>query len=191
MLRLNDVGAAVEAAARLVAARPPAVGSTRVLAVDGPSGAGKSLLSQRLCAALGDAPVVRMDDVYPGWDGLEEGVARVVDGVLVPLSHGRTAQLRRYDWVQERDGEPYDVPAAPVVVLEGCGAGAGPCRPYLSLLVWVEAAEAVRYDRAMARDGESYRPHWSRWADQERVHFEREGTRARADLLLDTTPLPP
>lgn len=191
MLRLTDVGAAVDVAARLVAARPPNAGGTRVLAVDGPSGAGKSLLAQRLSVALGDAPLVRVDEVYPGWDGLEEGVVRVVDGVLEPLSCGRTARLQRYDWVQERDGEEVDVPAAPILVLEGCGAGARRCRPYLSLLVWVDAPEALRHSRAMARDGDSYRPHWSRWADQERVHFDREGTRAHADVVVDTSPPPP
>ncbi|GAB3597099.1 AAA family ATPase [Angustibacter peucedani] len=187
MLRVTDVEAAVQAAVRLVGARPPHAGLTRVLAVDGPSGAGKSTLAQRISVALEGAPVVRLDDVYPGWDGLDDGVARLVEGVLEPLAHGRPARLRRYDWVLEQDGEEYDVPAAPVVVLEGCGAGAGTCRPYLSALVWVDAVEQQRFDRAIARDGDGYRSHWRQWADQERAHFDREGTAGRADITLCTT----
>jgi hypothetical protein len=52
------------------------------------------------------------------------------------------------------------------------------------LLVWVEAPEAERFRRAMERDGDAYRPHWDRWARQERIHFAREGTRARADVVV-------
>jgi cytidylate kinase len=74
-------------------------------------------------------------------------------------------------------------------VVEGCGAGAAVCRPFLSALVWVQAPEAVRFERAIARDGESYRPHWRQWADQEGQHYAREGTAARADVVLDTSPL--
>ncbi len=189
-LRLTDVDTAARAVARLALMRPARAGGCRVVAIDGPSGAGKSTLAQWLSPRLGAAPVVRLDDVYPGWDGLEAGVQQVVSGVLEPISRGQTAQLRRYDWVRERAGECYDVPAAATVLLEGCGAGAGVCRPYLSLLAWVEAPERVRYERAMARDGESYRPHWSSWADQECAHFDREGTRGRADVVLDTSGLP-
>ena len=73
------------------------------------------------------------------------------------------------------------------MIVEGAGAGARRCAPYLAVLVWVEADEDVRRDRALARDGDRYAPHWDRWARQERTHFAREGTRQRADLVLDTT----
>jgi uridine kinase len=189
---VSQVAEALALVQALLAERPPRAGDSRVVAVDGPSGAGKSLLAQRLSAALGagspTVPVVRLDDVYPGWDGLEDGVTRVVQGVLEPLSHGRAATLRRHDWVHGVDGESYQVPAAPVVVLEGCGSGAQACRPYLSVLVWVDAPQSLRHERAMARDGEGYRPHWRRWADQEDAHFAREGTADRADVLWWNAP---
>ena len=44
----------------------------------------------------------------------------------------------------------------------------------------------MRRRRALDRDGETYAPHWERWAAQERVTFARERTRARADLVLVT-----
>ncbi len=183
----RESDAAVAAVAELVQERRPRAGSCHVVAVDGPSGAGKSLVAQRLSAALGGAPVVRLDDIYPGWDGLDAGVDRLVDGVLSAVARGRPARLRRYDWVTGLDGEEYDVPAAPIVVIEGCGAGARSCRPFLSALLWVEASEPVRFARAIARDGEGYRPHWRQWAEQELAHFAREGTPAVADVRLDTT----
>jgi hypothetical protein len=39
----------------------------------------------------------------------------------------------------------------------------------------------------MARDGETYRPNWERWAASERELFERDRTRERADLVVDTS----
>ncbi|WP_426566916.1 dephospho-CoA kinase [Angustibacter sp. McL0619] len=186
--QVSDIAEAVRLVRALVAQRPALAGDTRVIAIDGPSGAGKSTFAARLSTALGGdgrpAPVVRLDDVYPGWDGLEDGVRRVLMGVLEPLSRGQGATLRRHDWVLGVDGDCYDVPAAAVVLLEGCGAGARMCSPFLSALVWVDAPQTARHDRAMARDGDAYRPHWRRWAAQEDAHFAREGTAARADLWL-------
>ena len=59
-------------------------------------------------------------------------------------------------------------------------------RPYLTLLVWLDASEVVRRGRALARDGDTYAPHWERWAWQERAHFAREGTAGRADVRVGT-----
>lgn len=155
-----------------------------VVAVDGPSGAGKSTLATGLAAALG-ASLVRMDDVYPGWDGLEAAVPLVVGWLLAPLARGEPAGYHRYDWTAERFAEWHPVPGDRPVVLEGVGSGAGPCRPYLRGLIWLDAPEDERFRRAMARDGDAYRPHWARWAAQEAVHFARERTREHAALRLE------
>jgi hypothetical protein len=66
--------------------------------------------------------------------------------------------------------------------------GAGAVAEHASLVLWLEAPETVRYRRSMARDGETYRPHWEAWASQERVHFAATGTAARADLRVDAAP---
>jgi hypothetical protein len=96
---------------------------------------------------------------------------------------GRPGRLQRYDWVHDRDGRVDPVPLAPLLVVEGCGTGARRCGP--SLLVWLETPEPVRYRRAMARDGDTFRPYWQRWADQEASHYARERTSSRADVVVD------
>ena len=175
------------ALAARVMTRAPRAGTTRVVAVDGPSGAGKTTLASQLSAALRQAPVVQMDDLYPGWDGLEAGVRRLVQEVLEPMSRGEPGRYRRYDWTLGEPAETRVVPVtAPVLVVEGVGCGAQACGPYLSLLVWLDAPADVRWTRAMSRDGEGYRPYWHRWAAQEERHFARSGTRARADVVLST-----
>jgi uridine kinase len=171
--------------ARAVTLSAPRAGACRVVAIDGPSGSGKTTFARELADELA-APLVQMDHIYPGWDGLEASVPNVVTWLLRPLAEGRPAGYHRYDWVENRYAEWHPVDTGPVVVVEGAGCGATPCQPYLSHLVWLEAPLDVRYQRAMERDGEGYRPHWDRWAAQEATHFAREGTRARADVRIDT-----
>ncbi|HSF26729.1 MAG TPA: uridine kinase [Actinomycetes bacterium] len=180
----------IDALATRVRAAEARAGSTRVVAIDGPSGAGKTVLAARLAKALGGAPVVHLDDLYPGWDGLAAAPALLSDWVLQPLSRGEPARYRRYDWAGEEYAEWHDVPAAPVLVVEGCGAGARACAPYLALLVWVDAPAEVRRRRGLARDP-GYEPHWERWAAQEQVMWAVDGTRERADVCLDGGPARP
>ncbi|GLY17283.1 uridine kinase [Kineosporia rhizophila] len=173
---------------RLVAAaRTRADGaSTTVLAVDGPSGSGKSTLADQLVAALeGTAALVRMEDLYPGWDGLEAATERLATEVLPPLLRGEPAEFARWDWTRDRYGPDRDVvPSKLVTIVEGVGSGTRAASSSISALVFVDAPEQVRHGRAMARDGEGYRPHWERWAAQERAYFARERPRDRAALTF-------
>lgn len=162
----------------------PAGPGPAVVAVDGPSGAGKTDFADALVHALGGAPVVHMDDLYLGWDGLIPAVALLSAEVLAPLAAGHPARYRRFDWAAGRRGDELEVPAAPVVVVEGVGCGSRGPAAHVDVLVWLDADPAVRFARAMARDGETYRPHWRRWAGQEQALFAAEGTSARADVRL-------
>jgi pantothenate kinase-related protein Tda10 len=47
----------------------PTSTAPRLVAIDGPSGAGKSTFARRLGRALGDPPIVAMDD-FVSWDNL-------------------------------------------------------------------------------------------------------------------------
>jgi uridine kinase len=168
---------------------PPSAGRTAVIAVDGPSGSGKSTLAAALGTATG-APVVRMDDLYPGWDGLEDAVPRVVEWILQPLAHGGAARFRRYDWVENRYAEWHDVPGHRLLIIEGVASGSRACAPHLAGVIWAEAGRDERFRRGIARDGEAYLPHWERWAVQEEAHFAAESTRRRADIVLATDAAP-
>ncbi len=176
----------VDAVRALLGGRAPACGRTRVVAVDGPSGSGKTTLADRLADALG-APVVRMDDLYPGWDGLEAAVPLLDAAVLAPLALTGHARYRTWDWARSRWGEHRDLDDPRVLVVDGVGSSAGAAARRLTVAVWVEADREVRFERGMTRDGEAYRPHWARWARQEDALFAADRTRERADVVLDTT----
>lgn len=169
----------------------PRLGAPRVVAVDGPSGAGKTTfaddVADELALRTGTRPqIVHMDDIYPGWDGLADAVALVAEDVLGPLSRGEDGQFRRWDWLAGKRSGAVAVPVAEWLVLEGVGCGSRRCRPHLSALAWLDADADVRMARGIERDGESFRPHWERWARQEQQLFATEDTRSHADVLLQT-----
>lgn len=162
-----------------------------MIAIDGPSGAGKTTFADAVADELGlrtgtRPQVVHMDDIFPGWDGLSEAVGLVTESVLTPLSRGEDGRFRRWDWLTGSRAEWLDVPRADWLVLEGVGCGSRPCRPHLAALAWIEADRDVRMTRGIERDGESFRPHWERWALQEQELFAAEGTRDNADVVLHT-----
>jgi uridine kinase len=178
---------AAEAPARIGAAlraAPARAGRTRVVAVDGRSGSGKTRLAGLLREQLG-APVVSLEDLYGGWDGLERGIDLLVTEVLEPLAAGRTARVPRYDWITRTWGEPASLGPPKLLVVEGVGAGARRAAAFESLVVWLEAPAAVRKKRALDRDGDTFAPYWDHWAAQENAMLAREHTPERAGILID------
>ncbi|WP_169738898.1 hypothetical protein [Jiangella gansuensis] len=181
----------LDALASRIRAIPPRRGPTTVVALDGPAGSGKTTLAAQLSARLDDAPVVHMDDLYPGWDGLAAAARTVADEVLLPLAAGRQARYRRWDWYADAYAEWVDVPPAPTLLVEGCGSGSTPGAAALAMIIWLDAPHDVRQARGFARDGDGFRPHWERWARQEDALFAAERTRERADLRIATaSPVP-
>ena len=181
--------AAVVALARNAA---PRCGETVVVAIDGPSGSGKTTLAKGVADALSEhasVEVVHMDRLFPGWDGLGVAPGLLADQVLEPISRGHQAAYRLWSWVRDEwDGTTHVTPSRYLVV-EGCGSSVEPAGQYAAVAVFVEADRALRMDRGIARDGEAYRPHWERWADQEDSLFGADRTRERADLVIDTSSL--
>lgn len=163
---------------------PARAGKTRVIAVDGRSGSGKTRLAAELRAELG-APVVTLEELYGGWDGLERGIDLLVSEVLEPVAAGRAAHVPRYDWAAAGWGTPWVLAPPGVLIVEGAGTGARRAAAYESVLIWMEAAEPVRKKRSLDRDGETFAPYWDMWAAQEDAMLARERTPQRADLVID------
>jgi uridine kinase len=58
----------------------------------------------------------------------------------------------------------------------------------LAYRIWVDAPEDLRLQRGVRRDGESHRHLWTDWQVREREFFAADGTRERADLIVDGAP---
>ena len=69
------------------------------------------------------------------------------------------------------------------VVLEGVGACSAEARELLDVSVWVELPTALRYDRALSRDGSYYAEHWDRWAAQEDAYLAEDHVWEQVDIL--------
>ncbi|MGW8483896.1 hypothetical protein ACWGJP_12255 [Microbacterium sp. NPDC055903] len=184
----DPVSAALHDATALIGDAVSAlVVSNPVVLIDGRSGAGKTSLSRFVAAnwpVTGDPQLIALDSLYPGWDGLDDGVAKALDGILRPHGRGRIGTWRRWDWEDGTEAESYAVDPARGVILEGCGAITAQTAPLADVRVWVESPDASRKRRALARDGDGFRAHWDRWAEQEAVHIERDDPRSLATLII-------
>ena len=186
--RESDVRAVVS----LAAAAEPRCGTTVVVAIDGPSGSGKTTLAKGVADALeghGSVEVVHMDLIFPGWDGLAEAPGLLTTQVLEPIAQGHPAAYRTWSWVRDEWHGTRSVAPSRFLVVEGCGCSVEPAGAYAAVRVFVEADRELRMRRGIARDGETYRPHWERWAVQEARLYAADGTRQRADLVIDTSSL--
>lgn len=142
-----------------------AAGATRavpVVTIDGYSGSGKSTLAAALVRLVNGWQVLHLDDWYPGWDGLAAG-ADSARRIAADLRAGRASSYEAWDWEHGITGATIRVPLAPTII-EGCGA----IEAVADLAVWIaDPGEDERRYRALARDGQTYAPHWQRWADQD------------------------
>ncbi|MFI0896350.1 uridine kinase [Streptomyces sp. NPDC020983] len=165
---------------------PPSCGPVRLVAVDGHAGSGKTTLAGRLAAELGGAPVVHTDDLATheepfGWEG------RFAAQVAGPFRAGRAARHEVYDWTARRFAYSREVPAAPVVLVEGVGAGRRTLRPHLALTLWLEVDRDTARGRGIRRDGPALAHFWTGWSAAEDAHFASDPTRPYADLLVRQT----
>ncbi|WP_433505717.1 hypothetical protein ACQP04_04010 [Pseudonocardia halophobica] len=168
----------------LVRESPPGPGGCRLVTVDGWSGSGKSALADRLGLAL-DAPVLSIEELYPGWDGLAAAIPLAREWIAEPLFRGRAAFW--WPWIWERDERspvPRTQPCVPVVVLEGCGSGAAALRPFTSTAIRVDCPPGERERRLHARpDWPGYAPHRARFLAQEHRYFP---TAPEPDVVVRT-----
>lgn len=186
---IDPLARALDAAAeRIVQAVRATENPHATVLIDGRSGAGKSSLADRVIAAwpFPDAlTLLRLDSIYPGWDGLQDASASVAEELLAPRSRGSVGVWHAWDWERgERAGTRTLNPDSALVV-EGCGALTGATSEFADVRVWVDAPRVVRESRALERDGETFRPHWERWARQEEAHIDEHAPRELADIILD------
>ena len=169
----------------LILERPVPV---RLVAVDGPGGAGKSTFAARLeAAAAGQAFVVHTDD----FASAEEPInwwPRLKQSVIDPIVAGRTGRFRRYDWKNRELAEWIVVPRRPIVLIEGVSSSRVEWHQHLAFVVWIETAPQARLGRGLERDGDEMLNQWLEWMAAEDRHFDRDGARGRADLLVDGDP---
>lgn len=156
-----------------------------IILIDGESGVGKTTLANRMADAL-HATVVHLDDAYPGWGGLVEGVAEVSTGVLKPMSKGKPGRYTKWDWVGNRQGEKLIVAVPEVLIVEGCGSSTPDTRRIADTVIWLSTDSAERQARRNSRDGGENKSELQRWDQDVELHIERNDPIETASVRLRT-----
>lgn len=163
--------------------RRVAAADAATVLVDGRSGSGKSTLAERLHQLWSPTSVVRLDDIYPGWDGLNWAIEHLRTELLEPRAAGLPGRWRGWNWATGTPDGWHTVERSQRLIVEGVGALAASHRALADLGIWVDTPDAVRKQRALHRDGDTYRPHWDRWAAQEDDFIARDAPRFAADYV--------
>lgn len=166
-------GSALAQAAEEISALLATIGAPApIVLIDGRSGSGKSTLAGDLVRrSEGRMQLVALDDLYPGWDGLAAGADEALHSVIAPHAAGRVARWRRWDWSRDARAEEHRVDPDRPLLVEGAGVLTPATAALAQVAVWIESPTSSRRRRALDRDGDTYRPHWDRWAAQEAAHL--------------------
>lgn len=179
------VAAVLQRAADEVADAWKRIGSAPITLIDGRSGSGKSTLAADLVRrSAGLVQLVALDDLYPGWDGLEAGVDEALLRVIAPHAAGDRGRWRRWDWVRGAWAEEHTIDPARPLLVEGAGVLDERTAALADVSVWLESPASSRKRRALGRDGDTYRPHWEQWARQEDAHLAAHRPAALATLTF-------
>lgn len=162
-----------------------------IVLIDGRSGSGKTTLARRLIDAAREAGVaprlVTLDAMYQGWDGLWAAAQAAAQELVRPLSRGEAGHWQEYDWHLGRVIARHTVPPGPPLLVEGVGALTPLSAAAATYRVCLTAGNEQRRERALTRDGETFRPHWDRWAAQEAEHLRQHQPEQLADQVIDTS----
>lgn len=148
--------------------------------IDGRSGSGKTELARAIVDAWPKAQLVRLDDIYPGWQGLD-AASESVPQILTDY------RWRAYNWVTAKPGQWHELDPERPLVVEGVGSLSRASIKLADVALWIELDDLSRKERALARDGDTFAPHWDEWALQELRFIAREDPRSLADLVINRT----
>lgn len=156
--------------------------------IDGPSGSGKTTLASSIAQHIrtqSDTPVdiISLDDYYAGWDGLREA-SRITEDIL----QADSPSYPLWDWSANHYQGHRHLDPTHHWIIEGCGALTAQTQICSDCSLWVDAPPSRRFRRAMARDGDVFRPHWDKWTQQFNAHCQLNTPRDLADIELWNVP---
>ena len=168
-----------------------------VLALDGRCGSGKTTLANTLARQFPASITLHTDDFYlppaqriRGWEKTpcaNMDLARLRDEALRPAYAGQTVDYRAYSCRQGAYLPPAQLPAQPLVILEGSYSHHPLLTGYETLRVFLTCAKEEQTRRLQAREGERYANFAARWVPLEEGYFAQYHIAETADFMVDTT----
>ncbi|SDN39022.1 Uridine kinase [Actinomyces ruminicola] len=172
-------------------------GRPAVVAVDGRSGSGKTTLTRRLAALEPGAQTLHIDDL--DWNEPLYQWDHLLVEVLTRLRADGALEFTPPAWPRHgRAGAISITVGAPLVLVEGTGAGMRAVADLVDVHLWVQTDYAVAEERGIGRDiadgtngdaEESVR-FWHDWQAAERPFFAADRPWERADAVVCGQALP-
>lgn len=168
-----------------------------ILALDGCCASGKTTTAGRLGGRL-SAAVFHMDDYFlqpqmrtperlrqPGGNVDAE---RCLSEVLLPVSRGEAASVRRFDCRLGRLLDPVCVSPARVTIVEGAYSLHPLLAPYYDLRLFLRIDPALQAERILARNGkEELSVFQTRWIPLENAYFSALDIEQSCDIVVTST----
>ena len=168
-----------------------------VLALDGRCGSGKTTLAGRLAQQFPASITLHTDDFYlppaqraPSWEHTpcaNMDLARLRDEVLRPAYMGQAASYRPYSCREGTYQPMQELPAQPLVILEGSYSHHPLLAEYETIRVFITCSKEEQTRRLQAREGERYENFAARWIPLEEGYFAEYHIEEDADFVVDTT----
>ena len=165
------------------------------VAIDGPCTSGKTTLATVLQRRFG-GNVLHMDDFFlrpeqrtperfaePGGNVDRE---RFEDEVLAPLAAGKIAQYRPWDCHTGDFAASHNVEPARLTIVEGSYSMHPALRGYYDLMICLMIDSGEQLRRLEARNPRMLQRFIDEWIPLENRYFEQTGTRAIANMVVDT-----
>lgn len=177
--------------AEALSAIEPIADKAPIILIDGRTGTGKTEFAQRLqnelFGILEQAPrVISMDDLYPGWGGLNEGALYLIRNILIPLSKNQEAFWNRFDWqTQTRHQQLSSFSGMTPLIIEGCGSLSLASRELSDYAVWMTAPEQTRKKRFSERDSGAFDEYYEKWAAQEDEFYSTHRSAELSNLRVE------
>lgn len=185
----NELAKSIEEIATSVLDQIDKGQSTPIVLIDGRAGSGKSTFAKALQEKLfqeGESlpRLIRMDDLYPGWEGLSEGSDYMIRFILNPLARSETSSWQIWSWVRNERTSWREFSGGTPLIVEGCGSITQRSKEHAFLSIWLEASEEERRARWIKREGNDEK--FDFWAAQELDFYAREKSKALADQIIES-----
>lgn len=157
-----------------------------LMAIDGRSSNGKSTVAAEIATVVPGSTVVHTDDIA-WWHSRFDWDDLLVDGIIAPLRRGEDVNYRPPAWeAREREGTITIPSEAPLVVIEGVGAGRGSIAEHVDAVIWVQADLDIteRRNRERVEAGEIDQAGYEGWMAEEVPFLASERIWERADLIV-------
>ncbi|MEJ0014692.1 MAG: hypothetical protein WDN07_03945 [Actinomycetota bacterium] len=160
-----------------------------IVTIDGVAGAGKTTLALDMNEEYRNhfsIQVIHMDDLYNGWNDpfgttLLQKLKEIAAAHLAKSPYETTI----YNWRSAGPGDAFLIEPVDMLIIEGVGSGHRSIRKYVATKIWIDLDPLLGLERVLAREGVNIESQMRTFLEDQKIHFDKDGTRDAADFHLN------